>query len=54
MDTYKPLAPAVRERGVWTYHAEPPTDFFSREALVRAWFAFYCNCGPQPDMEKGC
>lgn len=30
----KPLAPVVREHGQWTYQAELPTDFFTREALM--------------------
>lgn len=48
--THTPLAPVVRERGVWTYRAEPPTDCFTREALAKAWMAYYTNCGPRPDV----
>ncbi len=36
-----PLAPVVKENGVWTYPAPTPTDFFTREMLMREAMRLY-------------
>lgn len=46
---HPPLAPVIREHGVWTYAQRAPTDFFTREALAREWTAYYVGRGPKPD-----
>lgn len=44
----KPIAPVVRENGVWTYAAPMPTDFFTRAAYMDAMIAYYRECAPEP------